>query len=47
MFTKPPVLSLRLALSSFTVRAAAMARDVWDLITDIWDLEARVWDDIP
>ena len=46
MFTKPPVLSLRMTLSSFMVRAAAMARDIWDKITDPWDDEYRVWDDI-
>ena len=46
MFTSPPMLSLKMALSSFIVRAASMARDVWNKINDDWEDETRLWEDI-
>ena len=46
MFTSPPVLSLRMALSSFIVRASVVFKGAWDRITDNWEDETRLWEDI-
>ena len=40
------MLNLRLGLRSFGVRAAAVARDLWELVNDPWELEFRKWEDV-
>ena len=40
------MLNLRLGLRSFGIRAAAVARDLWELVNDPWELEFRKWEDV-
>ena len=40
------MLALRLGLRSLVARAAAVARDLWQLVNDLWENEHRNWEDI-
>ena len=40
------MLALKLSLRSLVMRAAAIARDLWQLVNDAWESENRKWEDI-